>query len=164
MTLFYHVYTTAQLRASYSHPLVPISLHELVPEITIQPPILKRQAGRPRTKRIRKGAWKRNQTRCSSCLEWGHNKRGCRGQPVPSGRRERARDWLYEVGDNEENILLGNLEEESNSEQSELTADFDTIEVLTEEADEAIDSEIEEGTQEVIEVVEKRAMRSGRMI
>jgi hypothetical protein len=36
--------------------------------------------------------------------------------------------------------------------------------VLTEEADKAIDSKIEEGTQEVIEVVEKRAIRSGRMI
>ena len=83
---------------------------------------------------------------------------------MPSGRRERARDWLYEVGDNEEYILLNNSEEESDSELSELTSDIDTIEVLIEEADEAIDSEIEEGTQEVIEVVEKKAMRSGRMI
>jgi hypothetical protein len=87
---------------------------------------------------------------------------------VPSGRRERARDWLYEVGDNEEDILLSNSEEESDSELSGLTSDFDTIEVVIEEADEAVDLEIEEGTQEVteevIEVVEKRAMRSGRMI
>jgi hypothetical protein len=87
---------------------------------------------------------------------------------VPSGRRERARDWLYEVGDNEEDILLSNSEEESDSELSGLTSDFDTIEVVIEEADEAIDPEIEEGTQEVteevIEVVEKRAIRSGRMI
>jgi hypothetical protein len=83
---------------------------------------------------------------------------------VPSGRRERARDWLYEVGDNEEHILLSNSEEESDSKLSELTSDIDTIEVLIEEADEAIDSEIEEGTQEVIEVVEKKAIRSGRMI
>ena len=83
---------------------------------------------------------------------------------MPSGRRERARDWLYEVGDNEEDILLSNSEEESDSELSGLTSDFDTIEVVIEEADEAIDSEIEEGTQEVIEVVEKKAMRSGRMI
>ena len=59
---------------------------------------------------------------------------------------------------------FSNSEEESDSELSELTSDIDTIEVLTEEADEAIDSEIEEGTQEVVEVVEKRAMRSGRMI
>jgi hypothetical protein len=162
------VYTTTQLRASYSHPLVPISLYELVPDTTIQPLILKKQAGRPRTKRIRKGAWKRKQTRCSSCLEWGHNKRGCRGQPVPSRRRERARDWLYEVGDNEEDILLSNSEEESDLELSGLTSDFDTIEVVIKEADEAVDLEIEEGTQEVteevIKVVEKRAMRSRRMI
>ena len=51
IALFYHVYATAQLRASYSHPLVPISLYELVPDTTIQPPILKKQASRPRTKR-----------------------------------------------------------------------------------------------------------------
>jgi len=76
--------------------------------------------------------------------------------------------WLYEVGDNEEDILLSNSEEESDSELSGLTSDFDTIEGVINEADEAIDPEIEEGTQEVteevIEVVEKRAMRSGRMI
>ena len=87
---------------------------------------------------------------------------------MPSGRRERARDWLDEVGDNEEDILLSNSEEESDSELSGLTSDFDTTQVVIEEADEAIDHEIEEGTlevtEEVIEVVEKRAMRSGRMI
>lgn len=80
------------------------------------------------TKRIRKGAWKKTQTRCSCCLECGHNKRGYRGQPVPSGRRERARDWLHEVGVNEEDVLLSNSEEESDSELSGLTSDFDTIE------------------------------------
>ena len=68
---------------------------------------------------------------------------------MPSGRRERARDWLYEVGDNKEDILLSNSEEESDSELSGLTSDFDTIEGVIEEADEAIDLEIEEGTQEV---------------
>jgi hypothetical protein len=87
---------------------------------------------------------------------------------VSSRKRERARDWLYEVRDNEEDILLSKSEEESDSELSGLTSDFDTIEVVIEEADEAIDPEIEEGaqevTEEVIEVVEKRAMRSGRMI
>ena len=87
---------------------------------------------------------------------------------MPSGRRERGRDWQHEVRVNEEDILLSNLEEESDSELSGLTSDFDTIEVVIEEADEALDPEIEEGTQEVteevIEVVEKRAMGSGRMI
>jgi hypothetical protein len=87
---------------------------------------------------------------------------------VPSRRRERARDWQHEVRVNEEDILLSNLEEESDSELSELTSKFDTIEGVIGEADEAIDPEIEERTQEVteevIEVVEKRVMRSGRMI
>jgi hypothetical protein len=95
--LIYHIYTTKELRGSYSYPLIPISLYELVPDTTFQPPILKKQASGPRTKRIRKGAWGINQTRCSSCLEWCRNKRGRRGQSVPSERRKKARDWLYEV-------------------------------------------------------------------
>ena len=40
-----------------------------------------------------------------NCLEWGHNKRSYRGQPVSSGRRQRAQDWLQaieEVGEEEE--------------------------------------------------------------
>jgi hypothetical protein len=63
---------------------------------------------------------------------------------------------------------LSNSEEENDSEMSGLTFDFDTIEGVIEEANEVIDPEIEEGThevtEEVIEVVERRAIRSGRMI
>src|ERR1700761_4207818 len=77
-----------------THSCFPVSL---AVDNNIKPPVLRKQAGRPRTKRIRKGAWERKQTRCSNCLDWGHNKRSCRGQPVSSGRRERARDWLDEV-------------------------------------------------------------------
>ena len=83
---------------------------------------------------------------------------------MPSSRRERARDWLYEVRDNKEHILLSNSEEESDSELSKLTSNIDMIEVLIKEADEAINSEIKEGTQEVIEVVKKKAMRSRKII
>lgn len=55
-----------------------------------------------------------------------HNKRGRSRQPVSSGRRE-GQEIRCEVGDNEENILLGNSEEESNLEPSEITSEFDTI-------------------------------------
>ena len=34
-----------------------------------------------------------------NCLEWGHNKRSYRGQPVSSGRRQRAQDWLQAIGE-----------------------------------------------------------------
>jgi hypothetical protein len=67
--------------------------------------------------------------------------------------RERAGDWLHEAGVNEEDILLSNSEEESDSELSGLTSDFDTIEGVIEEAAEAIDPEIEEGNHEVTEEV-----------
>jgi hypothetical protein len=126
-----------------SHPLIPISLYELVSDTTIQPPILKKQAGRPRTKRIRKGTWKKKQIWASSCLAWGHNKRGCSGQPVLGRRKERARDWLHEVevAENDKQ-LLSDSEEEDCSEWSELSSDFDIIEGITEGEDKAIDSEL----------------------
>ena len=75
---------------------------------TIKPPIIRKQAGCPCIKRIRKGAWKRRQTQCSNCLNWGHNQRTCRGQPVSSGRKEHVYDWLGEV-------VSGILEEEEES-------------------------------------------------
>ncbi len=92
--LFLSAYTTRQYRHTYSQPLPPVSIQELTTDDKVLPPIIRKQAGRPRIKRIRKGAWNRKQTRCTSCLEWGHNKRSCRGQPVSSGRRQRAQDWL----------------------------------------------------------------------
>src|SRR6266536_854403 len=101
---FYDTYSTRVYRKTYSHPLPPILIEDLVVDDNVKPPILRKQAGRPRTKRIRKGAWQRRQTQCSNCLDWGHNKRSCRGQPVSNGRRERARDWLAEVVNRELDI------------------------------------------------------------
>jgi hypothetical protein len=37
------------------------------------------------------------ETKCSSISQIPHFLRRCTGQPVSSGRRERARDWLGEV-------------------------------------------------------------------
>ena len=115
LSFFYDAYSTRVYRKTYSHPLPPISIEDLVVDNNIKPPILRKQAGRPRTKRIRKGAWERKQTRCSNCLDWGHNKRSCRGQPVSNGRRERARNWLGEV----ESVRMRRLDSDEDEDEDE---------------------------------------------
>jgi hypothetical protein len=150
ITLFDNHYSTRVYQKTYCRPLIPVSIENLVPDQNIKPPIIQKQAGRPKTKRIRKGAWQRKQTRCGNCLDWGHNRRRCTGQPASSGRRERAHDWLEEIQgaaedseeeDNEveesENETLLEEEDEQQDEQnksdSELSqiasSQFDTIEV-----------------------------------
>jgi hypothetical protein len=114
LDLFYDMYSTEAYKATYSRHLVPVSIENLQSDDSILPPLTRKQAGRPRTKRFRKGQWKRKQTRCSNCLDWGHNKKGCRGQPVPSGRQERAREWLGERAIQEEE-----KEEEDDAEEDE---------------------------------------------
>jgi len=124
-------------------------LDNLVIDPIIQPPILKKQAGRPKTKRIRKGAWKRKQTRCSTCLDWGHNKGTCRNQPISSGRRERAREWLEEVI-----VKLRDLEDNEEGYISSELSDLNDLDI----------EEVQE-VQEVQEIVEGRVTRSsGRII
>ena len=133
LSFFCEVYSTRVYRKTYSHPLPPISIENLAVNDNVKPPILWKQAGRPRTKRIHKGAWQRTQTRCSNCLDWGHNKRSCRGQPVSNGRRERARDWLSEVVD------------------KELTVDYDKGDQETEDEDEDEDEIEQEEEDQVVE-------------
>lgn len=65
VTFFYDAYSTSACRKTYSRPLPPISIEDLVVDENIKPPILRKQAGFPRTKRIRKGAWERMQIQCS---------------------------------------------------------------------------------------------------
>jgi hypothetical protein len=101
LALFSNRYTTDYLRRTYSYPVLPISINNLESSL-IKPPIIRKQAGRPRKKRFRKRHWHRKQKQCSNGLNWGHSKRTCRGQPVSSGRCERARDWLAEREDMEE--------------------------------------------------------------
>ena len=85
-------------------------------------------------------------------MDWGHNKKGCRNQPVSSGRRQRARDWLREVIDE-----LGDLETESELENEEGYRSSDLSDLN--------DSDIEEIDAEdrVDEIAEGRVTRSGRM-
>ena len=86
-------YTTEALYDTYSYFLVPISLENLDTDEAVHALIVRKQQGRLKTKRIRKGAWKRKPIKCSNCGVAGdHNKRGCLNAPVGNGRRQRARD------------------------------------------------------------------------
>jgi hypothetical protein len=102
LALFYNRYTKC-FRRTYSHPIIPVSINDLQSDLqsdsSILPPLIRKQPGRPRTKRYRKGQWSKKQKQCGNCLDWGHSRRTCRRQPVPSGRKERAHDWLNETVD-----------------------------------------------------------------
>ena len=172
------MHLTRVYRKTYSHPLPPISIEDLAVDNNIKPPILRKQAGRPRTKRIRKGAWERKQTRCSNCLDWGHNKRSCRGQPVSSGRRESARDWLDEVEvssdrDEDQGTEIEDEDDEDRDEDQDREIEQEEEHQVVEEED----SELSDMTYSVIEVLEsevipevmprvvsKRTTRSGRAL
>ena len=55
------------------------------------PPDYQKQRGRPQTKRIRKGAYKRKETKCGNCGGTKHNAHTCRNAPKNT-RRQRAQD------------------------------------------------------------------------
>jgi hypothetical protein len=59
----------------------------------ILPLLIAKKQGCLREKRIRKGALKRKQTRCTNCLQLGYNKRRCVAQPAQNGRVEKTRNW-----------------------------------------------------------------------
>ena len=69
-----------------------LSIKNLPSNLSILPPLVVKKRGHPKEKRIRKGALKRKQTKCSNCLQLGHNKRRCVAQPARTRRAERARD------------------------------------------------------------------------
>jgi hypothetical protein len=69
----------------------PLSIENLPSDPNILPPLIAKKRGRPRVKRIRKGLLKRKQTKCTNCLQLGHNKRRCVAQPAQNqGQREHA--------------------------------------------------------------------------
>lgn len=80
---------------TYKHFLTPFSSGNLALDPKVLPPEFKKQRGRPKVKRIRKGNWKRKAQKCSNCSTNGHNARGCRSAPVAHGRRQRA--WEREL-------------------------------------------------------------------
>jgi hypothetical protein len=74
----------------------------------------------------------KNTDPCGNCLDWGHNKRSCRSQPVSNGRRERARDWLAEGA---------NRELEVNSDREDQETEIEDEEIEQEEEDQAVKEE-----------------------
>jgi hypothetical protein len=82
----------------------PLSIENLPSNLFILPLLIARKRGRLREKRIRRGALKRKQRKCTNCLQLGHNKRRCVAQPAQNGRAERARNW--DVSSSESNSEL----------------------------------------------------------
>jgi hypothetical protein len=93
---FIDQYIIQYYKNTYKHFLIPINIENLASDSGILPPVFKKQRGRPKTKRIRKGAWKKKATLCSNCQGTGHNRRTCRFAPAHS-RRQRARDHDSDV-------------------------------------------------------------------
>jgi len=79
-------------------------IENLPSDLFILPLLITKKKGRPREKRIRKGALKRKQRKCTNCLQLGHNKRRCVAQPAQNGRAERARNWDISGGESNSEI------------------------------------------------------------
>ena len=63
---------------TYSGFLWPISIQDLESDLDIHPPIIRKQCGRPKSKRMQKGANKRKYKTCSTCgKKTRHDKRTC---------------------------------------------------------------------------------------
>src|SRR6266487_3837680 len=84
--------TMETYRQPYEHFAIPINIKNLDSTAGIQPPEFKKQRGRPKVKRLRKGAWKQKATHCKNCNDTGHNKQSCRSALVLHGRAQRQRD------------------------------------------------------------------------
>ena len=70
------------LRRVYAFGIIPVDLLT-IPSIPLEPPIVQRQAGRPKANRIRR--WDEGRPKrinlCSLCGETGHNKKTCPQRP-----------------------------------------------------------------------------------
>jgi hypothetical protein len=93
----------------------PLLIENLSSHLDILPPLIRKKRGHLRVKRIRKGALKRKQTKCTNCLQLGHNKRRCVAQPARNGRAERFRDWNRDSSSSDSNV-----DESTKSSDSEL--------------------------------------------
>jgi hypothetical protein len=86
------IYLVEAYRATYSRFLLPVNINNLPSEEGVLPLVFQKQHGRPLTKRIQKGGWKRKTMHCSNCHGTDHNIRKCRHAPALHGRQQRARD------------------------------------------------------------------------
>ena len=111
-------YLVQAYRETYKHFLRPMSIENLPSNPKILPPIAKKQRGRPKTKRIRKGAWKRKETHCRNCGETSYNSAGCQSAPASNGRQQRARDRELSVDSSPEASEASDSEDSDESDGS----------------------------------------------
>jgi hypothetical protein len=72
----------------------PISIEGLASDPDLLSPKPCKLRGWPKTNRIRRNAWKRQERRCRNCRQTGRNTRRCTDLPVSkNGRGERTRYW-----------------------------------------------------------------------
>jgi hypothetical protein len=117
-------YKVRVYRDTYSVFLEPFSIEDLSSSEHIHPPIVRRQRGRPKTKRYRKGDYQRRHKKCGTCSEKGHDKRTCRNQPVANGQRQRARDRVL-LSDSDSNAQQNEIIEEADSTDEDLQAQLE---------------------------------------
>jgi hypothetical protein len=99
---FDNCYFLQTYRKTYSMAIPPISIQGLKSDERTLPPIVHKKRGRPPTKRIRKSQLWRNKKAprsCGICGERGHDRRKCYGQPLASGKQQRARDRAVAAAD-----------------------------------------------------------------
>jgi cytochrome c553 len=113
------IYSVEAYRKTYSRFLLPVNIDNLPSEDGVLPPVYQKQRGRPPTKRIRKGAWKRKATHCSNCHGTDHNIRKCRHAPALNGRQQRARDRESSISSESSR----SDDEELNLQESDLDSD-----------------------------------------
>lgn len=97
---FSSYYTIRALRHLYDYPVRPILIEDLRYSDSILPPEFRRQAGRPKMKRIRRQPQphvSKREITCSSCGEKGHNKATCTNGPRDNGRAQRIRDIILDI-------------------------------------------------------------------
>jgi hypothetical protein len=146
---FDKAYKVGAFRKCYSVPMPPLSTENLIPNIEIKPPIIVRKRGRPKTKRIRKGAWKKKSTQCSTCQGLGHNKRRCTNQPQRRHIRElsSASESTVLSSGSELSLLRSSMFDSSELDEAELEAVEDSAQDL-------LNHQLEENIRDLIRLFE----------
>jgi hypothetical protein len=94
-------------RKTYEHFLWPFNIENLASTSRVLLLVFKKQRGRPTTKRIWKGDWKRKKTKCSKCYGHGHNIWKCQFAPAINGRQQRAQEREFDSSDSSESLSSG---------------------------------------------------------
>jgi hypothetical protein len=118
-------YTLRSYRNTYAKAIPPVSIEDLVSDNRTLPPIVQKKRGRPAVKRIRKSQlWRTRKSKrhCAVCGSQEHDKRNCNGQPLRSGKAQRARDRAAAIA-------------ESASESESEVVSFDNARARLEETD-----------------------------